>query len=396
MTYKIFLAWQSQNKKTANYVKKQLDEAVKLLKENGVTIEVIKSPTQEEAGSPNINESIWKQIQGADIFVADLSFVSRVRTSNDNVMYELGIADALLGANRTIILVDENTKIEKLAFDINHKRISPINTDSKKFYRTLSEWIMQALEESDKQRFTRRYIIEEFAADVVTIVNYFYRIVYYSDAAYSAGLKIPTIDDIEKELSKTTIGMYAAEVDFTNIIHDLERKLQNLMNFTHPRAVWHVLNLVSAVKEYQLYCNSIQYRHLGMIPGKKEQYGLYDKKDFLLNPGHGVREIKGDVFFNENTIICQNESCNIVLDRRIVIKDDTNFKVQDVILENGTKIKGVVMKTAIYVKEYRRYLAIYIHGVLEAANGLLDYCELEMIHIGNNGKESGIISLKLR
>lgn len=79
-----------------------------------------------------------------------------------------------------------------------------------------------------------------------------------------------------------------------------------------------------------------------------------------------------------------------------MIKDDTNFKVQDVILENGTKIKGVVMKTAIYVKEYRRYLAIYIHGVLEAANGLLDYCELEMIHIGNNGKESGIISLKLR
>lgn len=39
-------------------------------------------------------------------------------------MYELGIADALLGANRTIILADENTKIEKLAFDINHKRIS--------------------------------------------------------------------------------------------------------------------------------------------------------------------------------------------------------------------------------------------------------------------------------
>ena len=38
-------------------------------------------------------------------------------------MYELGIADALLGANRTIILADENTKIEKLAFDINHKRI---------------------------------------------------------------------------------------------------------------------------------------------------------------------------------------------------------------------------------------------------------------------------------
>ena len=109
MTYKVFLAWQSQNKKTASYIKNQLDKAVKLLKEQGTTIDVIKSPTQEDAGSPNINEAIWKQIQGADIFIADLSFVSRVRTSNDNVMYELGIADALLGANRTIILADENT-----------------------------------------------------------------------------------------------------------------------------------------------------------------------------------------------------------------------------------------------------------------------------------------------
>ena len=207
MTYKVFLAWQSQNKKTASYIKNQLDKAAKLLKEQGTTIDVIKSPTQEDAGSPNINEAIWKQIQGVDIFIADLSFVSRVRTSNDNVMYELGIADALLGANRTIILADENTKIEKLAFDINHKRISPINTDNKNFYRTFSEWIIQALEESDKQRFTRRYIIEEFASDVVSIVNYFYRMSYYSDATYSAGLQIPTVDQIESELSKTKIGM---------------------------------------------------------------------------------------------------------------------------------------------------------------------------------------------
>ena len=58
-------------------------EPQKLLKEQGTTIDVIKSPTQEDAGSPNINEAIWKQIQGVDIFIADLSFVSRVRTSND-------------------------------------------------------------------------------------------------------------------------------------------------------------------------------------------------------------------------------------------------------------------------------------------------------------------------
>lgn len=396
MIYKVFLAWQSQNKETASYIKKQLDKAAGLLKEQGTVIDIIKSPTQEVAGSPNINEAIWKQIQGADIFIADLSFVSRVRTSNDNVMYELGIADALLGENRTIILVDENTKIEKLAFDINHKRISPINTENKNFYKIFSEWIAQALEESDKQRFTRRYIIEEFATDVVSVINYFYRMAYYSDPVYSAGLIVPTVGQIEEELLKTKIGMYAAEVNFTNIIHDLEMKLQNLMNFTHPRAIWHILNLISAIKEYQLYCSSIQYKHLNIVDGHKEQYGLYNKKTFLLNPGYDVQDIKGSVFFNDNTIICQSMHCNIVLDKRILVKDDTNFKVQDIVLANGVKQVGVVMRIATYAEEYSRYLATYIHGILDAANGLIEYCELQMTHIGNGGKESGIITLNVK
>ena len=306
------------------------------------------------------------------------------------------IADALLGANRTIILADENTKIEKLAFDINHKRISPINTDNKNFYRTLSEWIIQALEESDKQRFTRRYIIEEFASDVVSVVNYFYRMSYYSDATYSAGLQIPTVDQIESELSKTKIGMYAAEVDFSTIIQILEQKLQKLMDFTHPRAVWHILNLISSIKDYQLYCNSIQYRHLNIIDEGKEQYGLYDKKTFFLKPGNNVGEIKGSVFFNKNTIICQNMNCSIVLDKRWTVKDDANFKVQNIVLDNGTEQTAVVMKIATYAEVYRRYLATYIHGILEAVNGLIDYCELEMVHIGNDGKETGIITLILQ
>ena len=311
-------------------------------------------------------------------------------------MYELGIADALLGANRTIILADENTKIEKLAFDINHKRISPINTDNRNFYRTFSEWIIQALEESDKQRFTRRYIIEEFASDVVSIVNYFYRMSYYSDATYSAGLQIPTVDQIESELSKTKIGMYAVEVDFSTIIQILEQKLQKLMDFTHPRAVWHILNLISSIKDYQLYCNSIQYRHLNIIDEGKEQYGLYDKKTFFLKPGNNVGEIKGSVFFNKNTIICQNMNCNIVLDKRWTVKDDANFKVQNIVLDNGTEQTAVVMKIATYAEEYRRYLATYIHGILEAVNGLIEYCELEMVHIGNGEKETGIITLILQ
>ena len=113
-------------------------------------------------------------------------------------------------------------------------------------------------------------------------------------------------------------------------------------------------------------------------------------------PGNNVGEIKGSVFFNKNTIICQNMNCNIVLDKRWTVKDDANFKVQNIVLDNGTEQTAVVMKIATYAEAYRRYLATYIHGILEAVNGLIDYCELEMVHIGNDGKETGIITLILQ
>ena len=79
-----------------------------------------------------------------------------------------------------------------------------------------------------------------------------------------------------------------------------------------------------------------------------------------------------------------------------ILKDDANFKVQNIVLDNGTEQTAVVMKIATYAEAYRRYLATYIHGILEAVNGLIDYCELEMVHIGNDGKETGIITLILQ
>ena len=218
---------------------------------------------------------------------------------------------------------------------------------------------------------------------MVSIVNYFYRMSYYSDATYSAGLQIPTVDQIESELSKTKIGMYATEVDFSTIIQILEQKLQKLMDFTHPRAVWHILNLISSIKDYQLYCNSIQYRHLNIIDEGKEQYGLYDKKTFFLKPGNNVGEIKGSVFFNKNTIICQNMNCSIVLDKRWTVKDDANFKVQNIVLDNGTEQTAVVMKIATYAEAYRRYLATYIHAIYDWDN-YSTYYHKDLLGANNN------------
>ena len=133
MKYKVFLAWQSQNRTTSKFIKAQLKKSVALLSERGYDIVLIERPTQEDSGAPNINSVIWEQISDSDVFIADISNIiqnDQTIISNPNVMYELGIAEALLGAHRTILLCDENTPVDKVAFDINHNRISSIKTSN--------------------------------------------------------------------------------------------------------------------------------------------------------------------------------------------------------------------------------------------------------------------------
>lgn len=45
MNYKLFFAWQSQNKKTENYIKNELKRAKKELDKEGMKLELIFSPT---------------------------------------------------------------------------------------------------------------------------------------------------------------------------------------------------------------------------------------------------------------------------------------------------------------------------------------------------------------
>ena len=394
--YKIFLAWQSQNKITANFIKKHLSKAEEVLKEDNIYVNVIKSPTQDSAGSPNINQAIWKQIQESDIFIADLSFVSKIRTSNDNVMYELGIADALLGEKRTILLCDEHTKIEKLAFDINHKRISKINTQNVNFYKELAEWIKIALIEADSERFSRKYILEEYANELIAVVNYFYRVAYYSDKIYSEGFEVPDQEKIKRELKKTKTGIMEARVDFNRIIDCLEVKIRNLMPFTNQRTIWHMLNIISSLKDYQIYCQSIHFQHL-IIHETKEQYGMYDNNTFYLNPNNSIIGLKGSPFFDDNIIICQTEDGrNIVLDKRIIVNDKENIRLSKVSLLNGSVQTVAVMRTVTYNDNYIDYLSKYIHEVLKALNGFLEYNEFELTNSGKDDKPSGIITIKLK
>ena len=223
MRYRIFYAWQSQNKQTELYIKEQLKKAKEDFEKEGIDIDLIFSPTQEKTGSPDIKVSILEQIKSCDVFVGDLSFVDTEKhISNGNVLYETGIADAFLGEERVILLCDENTKIEDVVFDINHKRVSKIN--SRKAKSDIKIWLEGALQEADRQRFIKTYTIGKYEDDLIITLNYFYKYINMSKNEYSGEFGIPSLADIQYEIRQSKYPYFFLNVDFTPIIEGLEEK----------------------------------------------------------------------------------------------------------------------------------------------------------------------------
>ena len=206
MKYRLFFAWQSQNRKAYSFIKKQLQIVQQELAEEGTVVDLIFSPTQEESGSPDIKLSILEQIKMCDVFVGDLSFIDiENKTSNSNVLYESGIADAFLGEERVIMVCDENTIIEEIAFDINHKRVSKLNTKNSK--SELKSWIIAALEEADRQRYVKTYATNQFSEELLIIINYFMRLSFIKNNLPEE-ITYPSIEDVEANLSGSKIPVF--------------------------------------------------------------------------------------------------------------------------------------------------------------------------------------------
>ena len=91
--------------------------------------------TKDRCGSPDIAHTIEEKIRNADIFVADVTIINagiRFKTTpNPNVLFELGIAQATLGWDRIILIVNTAyAPISDLPFDIKSHRALNYNLNS--------------------------------------------------------------------------------------------------------------------------------------------------------------------------------------------------------------------------------------------------------------------------
>lgn len=207
--YRLFQAWQNQDREYTDFITKTIQRVVEIEQSKDIEIEVVRYPAQDEAGSPDVVDMVWEQIANSDLFVGDLTGITQVGdhiVSNPNVMYEVGIADAVLGEKRVILLCSTETDISKLAFDINHKRISPLNKNNTKAAEFLTEWIETAIVECDMHQVQRDFVFKDLYDDLYVVYNNLMRIIYSEDYTYSMGVLPPKVEDIECRLKSAVLN----------------------------------------------------------------------------------------------------------------------------------------------------------------------------------------------
>lgn len=312
--------------------------------------------------------------------MGDLSFIdSDHNISNGNVLYETGVADAFLGEERVILVCDENTIIENIAFDINHKRISRVNT--KKDKSKIISWIRAGLEESDKQRYIKTYATNQYEEDLLILLNYFYRYINMTKNLYEGTFYIPSIDNIISEFNKAKFPLFFLNTDFNDFINQLEEKLLRLNQFSHKRTVWNIINIITKLREYQKFCMQTKYSFIKIIDEKK-QYNVYDTNNFFLKSVEDFSFDRKTVLFLNNSEIINGENGFYVMDKRILKKNNSNYDEKFVETTYGVQ-KVIMNKLAKISSDAIPNVAYLVSNILRALEEYLNYCDLKISFEGN-------------
>lgn len=123
----VFVSWQSDRKDCRNFISSVMEELPR--KMSSLVNIAIDRDTVNVPGSPDIGDTIFEKIDLCDLYIADITLINDEdsnyrRTPNPNVMIELGYAIKTLSWERILLLQCEDYgEIEKLPFDINHRRI---------------------------------------------------------------------------------------------------------------------------------------------------------------------------------------------------------------------------------------------------------------------------------
>lgn len=374
--YRLFQAWQNQKKEYTDFITRVVQQVVETEREKGIEIEVIRFPAQDEAGSPDVVDMVWEQIANCDLFVGDLTAVAQIgdqSISNPNVMYEVGIADALLGEKRVILVCSKETNIAKLAFDVNHKRISPLNIKNEKATETLCEWIESGIAECDIQQLQRDFVLRDLYDDLYIVYNNFMRMVFTNDFAYSKGVNVPSIDTIKSNLENTVLSELMISIDYGCVIDRLQDEIRALYETNSRRYISEIIRIYKALDKFNWFIHSIQKSAVFIENETKCQVTLQNAKAFYLTDVVGVDELYGSILFEEKYVYINGNPPfqNVYLKEMLTDRIREVCHCQDISVNDGAL---TVMKMSTYslVTEAVDKFAEYIYEVLITVYDFMD------------------------
>jgi hypothetical protein len=132
MAITVFYSWQADlpNSTNRGFIERALNAAVTSLRtETDIREEIaLERDTAGVSGAPDIADTIFDKILNADIFVGDVSIVTRAAgqrsTPNPNVLIELGYAASHLGWSSIICVFNQAYgELGELPFDLRNRRI---------------------------------------------------------------------------------------------------------------------------------------------------------------------------------------------------------------------------------------------------------------------------------
>ena len=132
----VFFSWQSDLDAKTN--RNVIGDCIKIIcKRNNLLYD---EGTKDRCGSPDIARSIEEKIKSADIFIADVTIINAESqakpTPNPNVLFELGIAQAILGWERIILIVNTAyAPIDKLQFTSFYRNCDSFNNQEQSLKR---------------------------------------------------------------------------------------------------------------------------------------------------------------------------------------------------------------------------------------------------------------------
>lgn len=374
--YRLFQAWQNQNKEYTNFITEIIQQVVKAEYKKGIDINVIRFPAQNEAGSPDVVDMVWEQIANCDLFVGDLTAVARIgeqSISNPNVMYEVGIADTLLGEKRVILVCSKETDIAKLAFDVNHKRISPLNIRNEKAAETLQEWIEAGIAECDIQQFQRDFVLRSLYDDLYIVYNNFMRMIFTNDFSYTNGVEVPNIEVIKTKLRDASFNELMISIDYRGVLVRLKDEIRTLYENNDKRYIAEIVCIYKALDKFNWFLHTIKKSVAFYEKETRCQVLLQNTKAFYLTDVSAFDELYGSILFEEKYVYINGDPPfqNVYLKEMITERVKELCHYQNVFMRNGTQT-GMNMSTYSLKTEAVATFSGSIYDVLIAIYNFMD------------------------